>query len=179
MSEEWWWAAGEDCCLRNQVKPPALEESNSDPLEHFTTRAWSLMKGECREKTRGGKRTISFKHSRTSAGHKSWTEVQRPALVDPPSNIPKLTLQKFKEGVVDMSPSWKHSKWQWEQDDGQKGNGLCIPEPHIVSRNDSCISLVCGATKCLWGSEPNFAVPLSSVYRNLKEEGLRTVIWPK
>ena len=31
------------------------------------------------------------------------TEARRPTLVDPPSNIPKLMLQKFQEGVDDMS----------------------------------------------------------------------------
>ena len=31
------------------------------------------------------------------------TEARNPALVDQPSNIPKLTLQKFQEGVDDMS----------------------------------------------------------------------------
>ena len=60
-----------------------------------------LMEGECRKKTKGGKRTVGFKQSNKRA--QLLTEVWRPALVNPPSNIPKLTLQKFQEGVDDMS----------------------------------------------------------------------------
>ena len=50
-----------------------------------------------------GGRGPSASSTATRALGPTLTEAQRPALVDPPPNISKLTLQKFHEGVDDMT----------------------------------------------------------------------------
>ena len=103
MSEERRRAAGEDRRLRSQVQPPALEESNNDPLERLMTR-W--LEADERRMQREDQRREEDRRLQAQQQER-WaqllTEARRPAIVEPPPNIPKLTLQKFQEGVDDMS----------------------------------------------------------------------------
>ena len=103
MSEEPQRVAEEDCRLWSQVQPPALEEHNNKSLERFMT--WWLEADGRRMQGEDQKQEEDRRHQ--AQQQECWaqllTEARKPALVDLPSNIPKLTLQKFQEGVDDMS----------------------------------------------------------------------------
>ena len=103
MSEERRRAAGEDRRLRSQVQLPVLEESNNDPLERLMTK-W--LEADGRRMQREDQRREEDRRLQAQQ-HECWaqllTEARRPAFVEPPPNIPKLTLQKFQKGIYDMS----------------------------------------------------------------------------
>ena len=127
MSKERRRAAGED---RSQVQPPALEESNNDPLERLMTR-W--LEADGRRMQREDQRREEDLRLQAQQQER-WANSQLKQWDLQLSNHPPIFLswryRNFRKGLMTWAPSWKYSKWQRERDDGQKSNGIYISEPH-------------------------------------------------
>ena len=122
---------GEDRRLQSQVQPPALEESNNYPLERLMTR-W--LEADGRRMLREDQRWEEDRRLQAQQQErwtKLLTEARRPAIVEPPPNIPKFMLQKFQEGVDDMSSFQKTFEVAARAGRCWKSNGLYISEPHF------------------------------------------------
>ena len=127
MSKERRRAAGED---RSQVQPPALEESNNDPLEHRMTRWLEADGRRMQREDQRREEDLRLQAQQQERWAQLPTEARRPAIVEPPPNIPKLTLQKFQEGVDDMSSFLKTFEVAARAGRWPKSNGIYISEPH-------------------------------------------------
>ena len=86
--------------MSEEPQPPALEESNKDSLERFMT-IW--LEADGRRLQREDQRREEDRRLQAQQ-QKRWAqllnEAGRPALVDPPSNIPKLRYRNFRKGLM-------------------------------------------------------------------------------
>ena len=103
MSEESRRVARRGSSLSESSSTSCVRGEQYDPLERFMTR-W--LEADGRRMQREDQRQEKDRRLQAQQQER-WAqlliEAWRPAIVDPPSNIPKLTLQKFQEGVDDMS----------------------------------------------------------------------------